>query len=423
MTRFQPAPARTEVTHTLSSTATPPPPTRCVILSPYADQRGGAEQSLLHALAVGAESGIAWALAVPRDGEIRAAAEARGLTTECYGEGRTRNPASYLRSARALQRLVRVTRAEAILSWNAFPHFRAVGAAVGARVPTVWFQKAGARCDWRGRLHARLPARAVFANSIATARKQDAVQRAARSPRPIYVVPSAVDLREFDPTRAPSKAECRCSLGLPADRPLVALVGRLQAWKGFHVLIDALPAIRSSIPNAELLLVGGVHPTEADYGPSLQRRAEALGVREAVRFIGGVPHTETPRWMQAADLVIHCSIDEPFGIVVIEAMALGKPVVAARSGGPLEVVRDEVDGLLADPTDPRDVARQVTRLLADDGLGRRLGESARGRAELYGLDLFGRRLAWALRRAIDRRDGPGVIVDESLRELSMGGSA
>jgi hypothetical protein len=390
-------------------------PVRCTILSPYVDQRGGAELSLLHALRQGEACGVAWSLAVPRDGHIPATARELGLPVTVYGESRTRDVFGYLRSISAIRSLLRSQRSQLLLSWDAHPHYRGFAAALAAGVPSAWFQKGGVGESFSARMHARLPTRAILANSGYTAERQSKLQKSVGRPRPIYVVPSAVDLEEFNAARLGTPAECRRELGLDDAKRWVVIVGRLQSWKGFHVLLEAVPNILAKTPNSAFLFVGGEHWSEPDYGAQLQRRAQELGVADAVRLPGFVPHDQIAKYMQAAEIVVHASVGEPFGIVVIEALALGKPTVAANEGGPTTVIRHELDGLLAAPTDATAIGSAVTRLLQDDQLANRLASSGQSRAQLFGIERFGRRLAHAVQAIVRRENGPGIMMDDELR--------
>lgn len=401
----------------LSAPVAPKPETlpRVVVISPYGEQRGGAELSLLHALRLGRSIGIEWALAVAADGGIANEARSLGLPVSVYGESRTRDVVGLARSVAVIRRLVRKHDAQLILSWVAQPHVRGALASMWTGVPAVWFRKGGVDPSSRtARWIARLPARAILANSVYTAGRQAALQDAIGRPRPIHVVPSAVDTARFDPDRLRTPSDCRSELGLPKDRPLVVMVGRLQAWKGFHVLIEAMRSIREVVPEAMAVLVGGEHEGEPGYAASLDRRTEELGLRDAIRITGFVPHETIPRYMQAGDVIVHASIGEPFGIVVVEAMALGKPVVAANEGGPATVIRDGVDGLLVPPTEPRALSLGISRILRDSAFADRLGRKARQRSTLFSIEQFGHRLATALRSAVQGANAPGIYADDAL---------
>jgi glycosyltransferase involved in cell wall biosynthesis len=162
-----------------------------------------------------------------------------------------------------------------------------------------------------------------------------------------------------------------------------------------HVLVEAMPAVLASHPDACCILVGGKHDLEADYHDFLARRITALGLTECVRLVG--LQRNVPEWMQAMDVVVHASDNEPFGIVVIEAMALGKPVVAGATGGPREVITDRVNGLLAPYGDPDRLAGAILRYLDDPGFAQRAGRAARERAEQFSTKSYARRFVQALR--------------------------
>jgi len=98
------------------------------------------------------------------------------------------------------------------------------------------------------------------------------------------------------------------------------------------------------------------------------------------------------------DVVVHASDREPFGIVVVEAMALGKPVVAGAEGGPREIITEGVDGLLAPYEDAEALARQILRYLDDPAFARRMGEAARRRARDFSPEAFVRRMISVLRQ-------------------------
>ena len=144
--------------------------------------------------------------------------------------------------------------------------------------------------------------------------------------------PVAADTKRFDAVAEIPVAEMRRKLGLDGEAPLVGIVARLQRWKGVHVYAEAMSAVCKEIPNACGVIVGGMHDLEPDYEPWLRNRIGELGMSEKIRMVG--VQRNVPEWMQAMDVVVHASEREPFGIVVVEAMALGKPVVATARADP-----------------------------------------------------------------------------------------
>ncbi len=385
----------------------PPATLHCVLVSPFSDQAGGAELSLMHLLAGRDVDGVSWSLAVPREGDVSAAARGAGLPIQLLGEARIRQVGRYASGIARLRRFCRRQRADLVLSWMPHSHWWGLPAGVLAGVPTAWFQKDRALPDRRTtRWTAALPCRGILANSVYTAKLQ-----AEMSPkRPIHVVPSGVDVGRFDPDRLPSPGDCRRGLGLPADGPLIGIVGRLQAWKGIATVVKALPQVRRDHPAARLVVVGGPHGSEPGHLDELRAMAKKAGIADAVTFTGAVPHGDVPRYMQACDVLVHASRLEPFGIVVIEAMALGKPIVAANSGGPRYTVTDGVDGMLAPFGDADMLARQLSKLLPGGAEVEAMRRRARETAASYDIGVFRRRMASAVRDIV--AGGPaGIFLD------------
>jgi glycosyltransferase involved in cell wall biosynthesis len=152
--------------------------------------------------------------------------------------------------------------------------------------------------------------------------------------------------------------------------------------------------IRAAHPDAHCVVVGGTHDLEPGYPALVEARIAALGLERSVTLAGLQPNVA--EWMQAMDVVVHASDHEPFGIVILEAMALGKPVVAGAEGGPSEIIRDGVDGLLTPFGDHDALARAVLRYLGDPGFARSAGAAARERAAQFGVARFAGELARAV---------------------------
>ncbi|OCB41493.1 glycosyl transferase [Mycobacterium malmoense] len=184
------------------------------------------------------------------------------------------------------------------------------------------------------------------------------------------VVPCGVDVEAFSPD-GPAAPR--------GERPRIVSVGRLVPRKGFETLICALPRI----PDAELVIVGG--PAQADFADDpeaqqLQRLAAELGVADRVRLLGAVTRGEMPALLRSADVVACTPWYEPFGIVPLEAMACGVPVVATAVGGIRDTVVDDVTGRLVPPKDPARLGDAIASLLADRDRRSAMGAAGRERA-------------------------------------------
>ena len=199
-------------------------------------------------------------------------------------------------------------------------------------------------------------------------------------PRRATVIPCGVDTDRFRP--APVR---RPRIGGLPHRVLV--VGRLVARKGVDDVIRAIADPAHGLGDVELLVAGGPPGDLLDADPEVGRLrevAERLGASDRVRFLGSVPRAEVPRLIQAADVVVTAPWYEPFGIVPLEAMACGKPVVGTAVGGLLDTVVPGVTGELVAPRDPVGLAAAVRGLLADPARRAAYGEAGRRRAvELY----------------------------------------
>lgn len=189
----------------------------------------------------------------------------------------------------------------------------------------------------------------------------------------ISVVPCGVDVGHFTPD-GPAAPRSRLRR--------VLYVGRLVQRKGIGNLITAL----ADVPGTELVIAGGPAPAMLDTDPEVSRlRALTAkhGIGDRVRFLGRVDRAELPALYRSADVVASVPWYEPFGIVPVEAMACGRPVVAAAVGGLTDTVIDNVTGLHVPPREPGTIAAALRRLLGDPALRRSLGAAGRARAVRY----------------------------------------
>jgi len=188
-------------------------------------------------------------------------------------------------------------------------------------------------------------------------------------------------------------AALRREWGIAGDAPVVITVGRLEPWKGQHVLVEAIPAILEACPTAHIVFVGGPAVNKPDYAPGLAARCRVLGVADRVRFTG--IRADVPAVLAASTVLVLPTVSpEPFGLTVVEAMAAGRPVVATAAGGPLDTVVDGVTGWLAEPANPGDLAEKIVRVLRDPEQARAMGNQGRRRAfELFSIDRETREMA------------------------------
>lgn len=191
-------------------------------------------------------------------------------------------------------------------------------------------------------------------------------------PEMVEVVPIGIGDKQFtrpDPNAARSLRE---QFELPPDAVVAVTVGRFVEQKGHRYLVDAARTIENSLPHLRFVLLGD-GPLEDE----LRAQIDTAGVGDRFVFAGMLDNIDPV--LAGADLMIHPSIEEPFGIAVLEGMRAGLPVIASRVGGIPEVVEESATATLVPPGDTSVLAAAVTNLLADPARMKRMGEAGRER--------------------------------------------
>lgn len=216
---------------------------------------------------------------------------------------------------------------------------------------------------------------------------------------PCALVPYGVDVKQFHPEE--SAGEVRRRHGVADEDLLVLAVQRLYARKGVTTFLDAAALVVREIPNVRFLVAGAGPEREA-----LERHASTLGLAERVTFVGRKHNlTELPAYYAAADVFALHTLHEGLGIVLLEALASGCPVVTTAAGGTVDIVRDGDTGLLVPPGDANAFAAAVIRLLRDPSLRATLRVRARRAAEAaFDWDVVAERYLEVFEAA--RRAGP-----------------
>lgn len=191
----------------------------------------------------------------------------------------------------------------------------------------------------------------------------------------IRVVPNGVDTTAIRPLAAAPRAALRGRMGIAEGDLLVVGAGVLRPLKGQDVALRAVARSVRDHPRLRLVLLGD-GPSRGEF----EALAAALGIADRVRFAGLVVDGATDM-IAAADVFVHPSRNEAYGIAIAEAMAAGVPVVATRVGGVPEVVRDGETGALVPPDDPEALAAALGAMLADAGLRERFAREGRAAAE------------------------------------------
>ncbi len=200
--------------------------------------------------------------------------------------------------------------------------------------------------------------------------EKDFLERSFRiDPSKVCVIPNGVNLEEFRSLPEPSDLMERLALH---DGPVVLTVGRIQAKKGLGVLLRAVPEVLRSLPDVKFVIAG----EDWGYKNQAQELCKALGISEKVVFTGRMNRTELLMAYALADVLVMPSFGEATGLVLLEAMAARRPVVASALDTVLEIISDGRSGLLFPPGDHSRLARAVTHVLENDQLRQALVANA-----------------------------------------------
>ncbi len=202
--------------------------------------------------------------------------------------------------------------------------------------------------------------------------KRALVRHYGAPPQKIRVVPCGVNLERF---RVMDRAQARHRLGLNSDR-IILFVGRIDPLKGADNLIKALPHL-SHIPKLRLMIVGGGEHSQREI-EHLRKLALNLDVRNSVDFLGLIKHGDLPYFYNAADACVVPSYYESFGLVALESLACGTPVVATDVGNHKNLIREGDTGYVTKNNDPRLLANKIALLLSRPDSNTKSAQSIRG---------------------------------------------
>ncbi len=349
-----------------------------MVVMPLGDRLGGSELMLERLLVAATEpSTIRFSCVFFAEGPLTQAVRAAGVPTVVIPVGRLRQPVSGLRGVVRLARLLSRSRPDVILSWMGTAHVYAAPAALLSRTNDrlVWWQHGRPGRDLLERLLHTLPTQAVGCSSHDVA----ADERAAFGSR-TFVVHPGLPLASFDEElRRVDRHRLQKHWGLPSTAQVVTIVGRLQRWKNQHLVIQALKQLREEGQDVHLLVVGGdSYGRDPEYAQLLRTRVGELGLRDHVSFTGHLDSVVPA--LAVSDVLINASSAEPFGIVLLEAMAARLAVVAVDRGGPREVVLDGSTGVLVADADVDMLTRGLCEALVD-GIRQEMGAAGRRRVE------------------------------------------
>lgn len=368
---------------------------RVLIVMPLAEQRGGAELALTQLARHSSE--IKWHIVFLEKGPLVTDCQSSTTETHLVPAGRLRNLFQYVRTVRSIASIARRVQADAVFGWMSKGHIYGGVAALLAGIPALWFQHGlPADIHWIDRLASLIPTETVVTCSQAGAHAQSQLWPHQNT----MVAHPGTDVEWFSPNTLPDPTTQRTRLGLPTDVPIIAIVGRLQRWKGIHVFVDGMDRVVQTYPEARGVIVGPEHDLEPNYLAELNEQIQALGLTERIDLVGF--QSNVREWMHAADILVHASDREPFGLVVIEALAMGKPVIATDTAGPTEIITHDETGLLTPYGDAGALANEILGLLDDPMRADRIAAAGRRRAQDFSVERYVNRIADILDQHIRR---------------------
>lgn len=370
---------------------------RVAIVMPLAEQKGGAELLLLHLLKANqATDRMQYCVAFLSDGPMVNQVRAFTPKVRIFRAGRLRQLNLYVLTVFRLAQWFRRERIEMVMSWMSMAHLYGSPASVLVGLRNVWWQHGFADRSPIERVTEWLPSSRTLCCSAAVQAAQQKL-----SARASVVIHPAVDLSVFDPDALPLPVEQRKRLSLPKVTFLIGLFGRLQRWKGMDTFVEAAALLAHERSDVHFLIVGGEHALEPAYAHELSKRVESLGLRKRITMTGF--QANPSEWMNACDIVVHASIKaEPFGMVILEAMALGKIVIAAKAGGPLEIMQHGINGYLFNPGDALALAAAMRAGVNGGSINASLQNKARLTASQFSISRFADRVSehlWQAARA------------------------
>ncbi len=230
-------------------------------------------------------------------------------------------------------------------------------------------------CTFQTRLFVRLLDAII---SVSESYKENVLKQNLK-PRKLRRIYNGLDVEQIE-NLIDHKAseEFRNYLGLRTGQPVVGIIGNIDKWKGQHVLISAIKQVKKFYPDIKCLIVGKPVLRAGLYMDELQNDVKNSCLEDNVVFTGF--RTDVANILNLFDILVHASIEpEPFGRVLLEGMALGKPIIATNAGGPVEIVVDDVTGLLVPMNDPASMANAITTLLGNPAKAIEMGKRGKER--------------------------------------------
>lgn len=344
---------------------------RVLYIENSGDIAGGGQISFLKLLENIDRTLVEPILVCPFNGNLVSRVEEMGIPVKILSmDSPKKNPIKFFGSVHKLRQLMRSMKVDLVHANTSRSTLYAGLAAKPLELPVIWHVRV---IESEGKYDRFLTG---LCNKLVVVSK--AVEKRfnwllSKNPEKVAVIHNGVDLREFCPMI--SGDGVRSEFNIKPNVPVAGIVGNLLAWKGQEYFIRAASAVRKVIPSAMFLVVG-----DGECRHDLERSSEKLGIRDKIIFTGR--RFDIPKLMAAMNVVIHSSITpEPFARVILEAMAMGKPIVAMNEGGVPEAIKDGVNGISIPPKNASLMAQKIIGLLGDRDKAKKMGQAARKCAE------------------------------------------
>ncbi|WP_433975801.1 glycosyltransferase family 4 protein [Tunturiibacter lichenicola] len=354
---------------------------RVGLVMPLGQQRGGAEALLMNLLRHRSDQHH-FVCAFLEDGPLVSKVKSIGYSARVFPTTRLTDPFNYLATIKNLSRWIAEEKLATVFSWMPKAHLYAGPAAYLRGARAIWFHHGitwGTRID---RIITRIPTAGILCCSNAGKEAQDKLKPARRTEvcYPGVTFPSDTPM---------DKAEARSQLGLATDIPIVGMVARWERWKGAHIFIQAADRLAFTRPSAHFFIVGGPHPRDLAYAEELRGLAAHSPLGDRLLLVGQLPPEQVPVWQAAADVIVHpVTSEEPFGMAVVEAMGMGKVVIASNAGGPAEIIHSGEDGLLVPRRDSAALAVAIDEMLDSPVRRNAIQERAFLRGRSFSVSVF-----------------------------------
>jgi D-inositol-3-phosphate glycosyltransferase len=346
-----------------------------VALVCFSHSLGGLEISTIRLAQAMAKKGVSTVVIVPKSSPLEKRANEANLHVVTitprwkYGD---------FSAALHLARVMRDQQIELVLLMRSSDiHLAAIASMITPQVKLVFYQQMNSRYNKRDFIHSWIYSKLSLWISLTQSMKEDVLSYTRVPRNKVKVVPLGTDLRQFDPSHY-NKNEARALFGLPLEGYIIGVLGRLDKLKGQHILLRAVPEVVRQHSNVTFLIAGDETAGEQGYKEYLLKLCRELDIERYVKYLSFTD--DVPRLMTALDIFVLPSFSETFGLVVVEAMAMERPIIATNAGGLPEIITNGKTGLLIKPRDATAVALAIHRILSDSALRLSLGHLAREEA-------------------------------------------